>query len=367
MAKHGGKFKGLYEKRGWYYYRPPTPKGGGIRPQAVALGTRDLVSALLAMQEIGSEVTAKLDGLAGTMDEVLPRYLAAKAGDAKPTRRVRKLVLEAFRDANHNPVMKAVDLEMIQRWRSNLAEVGGRGGMPVGLATLRSYTIVLRAFLKWAVEMKVIAKHPLPKMERTMRVGVTRLESFLTEDQRDRVLAADCEDYLGLVLRLGFFAGMRDGEMLALNPSWIWISPDRSYGTITVRPTPILFEGGKPGVWYPKNRKSRQIPLHPRLLEFLEEYKMRSPWMIMPEKQEWPGDAKTSKRFDCKKALHGVAKRAGVKKLTFHMLRHTFATHLAMKGVALAEIAGMLGDTLSVTEKHYAGFCPNKVNPLSVL
>ncbi len=42
-------------------------------------------------------------------------------------------------------------------------------------------------------------------------------------------------------------------------------------------------------------------------------------------------------------------KRSDVKKITPLMLRHSFATHLAMKG-GQAEIAGLLGDSLRVTE-----------------
>lgn len=39
--------QGLYRKKGktWFYFQPPTPKGG-TRPKAVALKTQDLVTAI---------------------------------------------------------------------------------------------------------------------------------------------------------------------------------------------------------------------------------------------------------------------------------------------------------------------------------
>lgn len=89
--------------------------------------------------------------------------------------------------------------------------------------------------------------------------------------------------------------------------------------------------------------------------------------MVAPENALWPNDDKRSKRYEAKKALAGVAKRAGIEKLNFHLMRHTFATLLVMKGTSLAEVAGLLGDSLKVTEETYAGYCPNKVNPLAVL
>ena len=152
-----------------------------------------------------------------------------------------------------------------------------------------------------------------------------------------------------------------------MTPDWLWLAPDGSRGSVVVQETPIQFTDGKRGLWRPKTRQCRTIPLHPRLLAFLRSYGMRRPWMLAPEKELWPDETKNAKRFDAKKALAGVAKRAGVTGLNFHILRHSFATHLAMKGVPLAEIAGLLGDSLRVTEDHYAGFCPNKVNPLEVL
>ena len=47
---------------------------------------------------------------------------------------------------------------------------------------------------------------------------------------------------------------------------------------------------------------------------------------------------------------------------TFHVLRHTYASALAMKGVPMGVIAAQLGhaDT-RITEKHYAHLAPSYV------
>jgi integrase len=373
--------KGLYERNGWFYFQPPKPKGLP-RPTAVSLGTKDLVTALQEMATRRLEFSILRAVRAGTLEEVLPSYYAAKGADAKATRLARKVILDSFKDATGNPRVDAIDGKLIDAWRAVLAETGGKRGKPVSLATLKSYTVTLRAFLSWAVEKKLIRVHPLPRMERHMRVGATRVQGFLTEEDREKLLAAEAPDYVKLILLLGFLAGLRDSEMLALNPKWIWISEDGTRGTLTVQATPIVFAAKrrKPGdaipavapplrtgMWQPKNRKKRSIPLHPRLLEFLKEYGLRSPWLLAPEKVEWPGEEMNAKRFEAKKALAGVAKRAGVGRVTFHMLRHSFATHLVMKGVTLADVAGLLGDSLKVTEEHYAGYAPSKANPLEVL
>jgi len=61
--------------------------------------------------------------------------------------------------------------------------------------------------------------------------------------------------------------------------------------------------------------------------------------------------------------LEAASKTAGIAPpLTFHVLRHTHASYLAMRGVPMAVIAKQLGhaDT-RMTEKHYAHLAPNYV------
>lgn len=48
--------------------------------------------------------------------------------------------------------------------------------------------------------------------------------------------------------------------------------------------------------------------------------------------------------------------------ITFHGIRHTYASRLAMKGVPLAVIAAQLGHAdIRMVEKHYGHLAPNYV------
>jgi integrase len=61
--------------------------------------------------------------------------------------------------------------------------------------------------------------------------------------------------------------------------------------------------------------------------------------------------------------LEQASRLAGITPpVTFHVLRHTHASQLAMRGVPMAVIAKQLGhaDT-RMTEKHYAHLAPNYV------
>jgi len=64
-----------------------------------------------------------------------------------------------------------------------------------------------------------------------------------------------------------------------------------------------------------------------------------------------------------KRPIEAACERAGiVPAVSFHILRHTHASHLAMKGVPMAVIARQLGhaDT-RMTERHYAHLAPSYV------
>jgi site-specific recombinase XerD len=47
--------------------------------------------------------------------------------------------------------------------------------------------------------------------------------------------------------------------------------------------------------------------------------------------------------------------------VSFHVLRHTFASRLAMRNVPMAVVAAALGNTEAVCAKHYAHLAPGYV------
>ncbi len=56
---------------------------------------------------------------------------------------------------------------------------------------------------------------------------------------------------------------------------------------------------------------------------------------------------------DIRTAFHNACKRAGIKSLRFHYLRHTFATRLVLSGVDLATVSKLLGhSTIGMTMRY---------------
>jgi integrase len=303
--------------------------------------------------------------------EILPRYYEEGSGDTKKTRQGRQQILDAFTELMGNPRLRDIDETLLREWRAILSATGGslKSTKAVSPSTKTSYLITMKAFLSWAVSAGLIRKNPAKSKEFKGKttVKVTRSQKFLSKEEREVLLSTPCRDYVGLILHLGFFTGMRDGEMLAMTPDWLWIAEDWSKGSITVQTTPITFTDGKNSWFVPKGKRARKIPIHPRLLAFLKNYGMRRPYLIAPDKPFWPTDDKKSKRFDSKRALASHGRKSGVENLAFHPLRHSFGTHLSMDGTPMNKIAELLGDTLSVTERHYIGFSPAVLSSLDSL
>lgn len=361
--------KGLYKKQnGWWYYRPVKAKDQP-RPKTFALGTKDELEALTRAREKEAGHFLVTAEMSGTMKEVLPHYLEEKSENTRKTRRAREFVLNAFADITGNPKVREIDAIMIREWRRKLASTGGTltTEKAVSPSTMTGYLIILKAFLNWCVEKRMIRENPAKSLKGQTVVRVTRSQGFLTRQQRDVLISKPCKDYVAMILHLGFFAGLRDGEMLAFNPDWLWMAEDRQSGSITVQDTAITFTDGTTGWWRAKGKDARTIPMHPRLLEFIKNYGMRRPYMIAPDKPLWPVEQKNSKRFDAKRALRNHGKKYGIPNLAFHILRHSFGTHLSMSGMPMNEIAALLGNTLRVTERHYIGFSPSRMNVLDGL
>jgi integrase len=145
--------------------------------------------------------------------------------------------------------------------------------------------------------------------------------------------------------------GMRQGELLALR----WRDIDWSASRIRVRRNYVRGEFGTPK----SKRSSRSVPLGDVLAGELERHFQRSDWQTdddlvfaNPVSGKPLGRTKLTKRY--KDAL----KRAGVREIKFHGLRHSFGTTMAAQGVPLRTLMEWMGHRDLKTVQIYADYCP---------
>jgi integrase len=159
-------------------------------------------------------------------------------------------------------------------------------------------------------------------------------DRFLSQEEIEALLKA-CSPHLLSIVEVALHTGMRKGEILSL--TWEQIRG----GLIYLRET--------------KSKRPRQIPIEERVGEIFKELQAKNRW-----KSSYVFLGLDGKPLgDVKKAFLGACRRAGIENFKFHDLRHTFASHLIMKGASIKAVQKLLGHAESRTTDRYSHLAPD--------
>ena len=213
---------------------------------------------------------------------------------------------------------------------------------PRGLSakTVRNIHQIISSALKLAVEQRLIAHNPadgcaLPKVERKemQTLPIEQLTSFLREAKDSGVFALY---YIDLT------TGLRRGELLGLK----WSDIDLEKGDLRVQRQIGRINGKIIEMPLKTKNAYRTLPLSADAIDVLKMQKCKV------GNSEWVFPSPTGGPMSPDSVLHmlqRVLKRAGLPRIRFHDLRHTFATLALQNGVDVKTVSSMLG--------HYsAGF-----------
>lgn len=108
--------------------------------------------------------------------------------------------------------------------------------------------------------------------------------------------------------------------------------------------------------WQPKTKKNRAVPISTALLGILSAYRPGRgvPWFFpSPRGKHWDPDCFS-------RMLRRINKKSG---LAWGCLdfRHTFGSHLAMKGESLYKISELMGNSPEICRRHYAALIPERM------
>lgn len=155
------------------------------------------------------------------------------------------------------------------------------------------------------------------------------------------------------LLALGCLAGLRNQEAAHLRPGI-----DLDAGKIHVQAR----EGEY--AWKPKtDRSNRTVPVGPELERILQEHVRHGfageRFLIRPPQEDRPLGI-SSVRLWTRAAFEAAGIQYGQEGdgLTYHSLRHTFASWLAQRDIQLMKIAELLGDTVEEVARTYAHLLP---------
>ena len=205
----------------------------------------------------------------------------------------------------------------------------------VSPSTVNKELTVLRHLFNKAIQWGYARENPLKHVE-WYREPKGKLRFLSAEEIAALLQAAPL--WLQRLILFALNTGMRRGEILSLT----WDSID--------------FENGLIYVSQSKSGEARHVPMNnvtrEILLEVRKEVETISDYVFINPKTG-------TRRVNIRKAFRRTCKAAGVTGCTFHTLRHTFASHLVMRGIDLKTVSELLGHKSINMTMRYAHLSPD--------
>ncbi len=213
-----------------------------------------------------------------------------------------------------------------------------------GNKTINNKLAVLRKCLACAYEWYGLEGAP-PKIK-ALKFATTS-PAFLTTEESEK-LVAQAKGVLREMILLALRTGMRQGEIRGLQ----WESIDWEHRLLVVRHS--LCDYGKV-LTSPKTNRERAVPLADELYALLSARKQNSGYVFQNTyRRPFTGQVLLRR-------LNRVQRAAGLRKIGWHTLRHTFASQLSNNGIPLRVVQELLGHSTLAMTMRYSHVAPNNL------
>ncbi|MDD2786024.1 MAG: tyrosine-type recombinase/integrase [Patescibacteria group bacterium] len=257
-------------------------------------------------------------------------YVAVRNRHA--TIRSKRVVLRQHLLPAFGPLpMRAITEERIDQLASALKAQG------MSPKTINNIFSVLRTCLGSAVRWNLLASVPPIPMLKVPEHAY----KYLSADEVQRLVAATKPGYWRTFIVFLAHTGCRFGEAAAIR--WEDLELDGPAPRVRIQ------RGLSVGIVGPtKNGRMRDIPLTPDAAHALRTMP-RSPGFVFALPSGGLPHCTSSVKH-----LHKVCDRAGMRRVSWHVLRHTFATELSARRVPLRTIQDLLGHSSIAMTCRYA-------------
>lgn len=195
----------------------------------------------------------------------------------------------------------------------------------VKTATINRELGQLKSVFSKAIEWKKLKENPARGVK--LFKGMTKRLRYLMPEEVQNLIA-NCPEYLKPIVTVAVNTGMRRGEILGLT----WNQVDLEKGKISLMDT--------------KNSEERIVFMNETVKVTLDSFERKDGFVF-------PVGVNLMKK-DYGEAL----KKAGIEDFTYHDLRATFASNLAMQGVELNDIRELLGHKSITMTLRYSHLSP---------
>jgi integrase/recombinase XerD len=220
----------------------------------------------------------------------------------------------------------------LRKW---IASLSREGLAPTSISRAVSAT---RGFFKFLMLDGHIKAHPAEDLDTPQRFNY--LPKFLTEEEINRLLAApDISTAEGIrdraVLEIMYATGLRVSEMVELKHADV----DLLAGLVVCRG---------------KGNKERRVPLGKSAIHWLQQYSsLKAGYGKQPAPNVFLHRGRPFTRHLAWSMIKRHAEKAGLKDVSPHTLRHSFATHLLQHGADSRSVQALLGHSDISTTQIY--------------
>lgn len=207
-------------------------------------------------------------------------------------------------------------------------------------STLNKEVGTLRQMMRKAVEWQMLEQSPFDRGQSLQEKVCNERTRFLSEEEIARLLAK-CDTWLEELIIVAIHTGMRRGELMSLK--WKQIKDGFIYLPKT------------------KNGEARKVPINEDVDAIFKakrkRLQLKSKYVFCHEikKRDRKGHLLLYQPVgDFSTAFDKAVKDAGIEECWFHDLRHTFASHMIMRGRTLKEVQELLGHKSIKMTMRYA-------------
>jgi integrase len=340
--------------------------------KTVAVGTREAADRV--RREIEARLALGVPALpepekppGPTVSEYAPRWLHDVERERKPStagsygQYVRLYVLPKF----GRVPLDALTRDDVKRF---VSELRARG---LAKNTIRLAATTLRALLSAAIEDQLIDRNPARGIGRFVKSEmVKRAACSLTPEEAEHLLAAakialSFREYALILTALR--AGLREGELAGLQWRNVHLGESENDASRHILVQQTYDRRWSRRMLTPKNSKPRRVDMSRQLRRVLFELR-QAHCNCFPKRSEisedlvFPSQAGTPMEMNnfCQRVFTPLLLKAGLRKIRFHDLRHTFGSLLIQTGASLAYVRDQMGhSSIQVTVDIYGHLVPS--------
>jgi integrase len=245
--------------------------------------------------------------------------------------------------------LEEITTREIERWRAELAPAGHVEKL--GNSSKNRIVVLLHGVFARACKVYGLPVNPVSAVERHPVRSSGDIDVFSPEEVWTLVRAAGSEQD-GAIYLTAAFTGLRRGELIALR----WRDVDFVGSNVRVRAS---YAGG--ALTAPKSGKVRAVPLAPEVAQVLAKLAQRE-LLVGEDDLVFPGAQGTYLDGSAlrRRYLHALD-RAGLRRLRFHDLRHTFGTRTIAKA-DIRRVQEWMGHADVQTTMRYLHFAPHEAD-----